>query len=184
MGIAGAAAGVGLGYAGAGIIGAVAPKLSADVPGNFNPNSYTPNPAKGPGPGTSLSAYLTTSTGGKTPAPTHLRGSTGEPSLSHTVAITLHPAVTLDVIALAVALALLGGLLAGSLASWRIARLRPATALSRVALRRCEDAMPRRPSPARVTSGKAVAATPSAATAGNPGGARPACPAVSRWCCR
>jgi ABC-type antimicrobial peptide transport system permease subunit len=48
------------------------------------------------------------------------------------VAITLHPAITFDMIALAVALALLGGLLAGALASWRIARLRPATALGRV----------------------------------------------------
>jgi hypothetical protein len=53
------------------------------------------------------------------------------PSLSHTVAVSLHPSTTFDVIALAVALALLGGLLAGALASWRIARLRPATALTR-----------------------------------------------------
>jgi putative ABC transport system permease protein len=135
MGIAGAVAGVGLGYAGAGIIGAVAPKLSADVPGNFNPNSYTPNPAKNParGPGVTLSAHFTASTGGKTPTPTRLHGSTGEPSLSHTVAVTLHPPVTFEMIALAVALALLGGLLAGALASWRIARLRPADALGRVA---------------------------------------------------
>jgi putative ABC transport system permease protein len=116
-GIAGAAAGIGLGYAGAGIIGAVAPTLSADVPGNFNPNSYTPNPAKGPkGPGTTLSADFTASTGGKTPTPAGLHGTKGDPSLSHTVAV---------------ALALLGGLLAGAFASWRIARLRPATALGR-----------------------------------------------------
>jgi putative ABC transport system permease protein len=131
MGIAGAVAGVGLGYAGAGILGAVAPKLSADVPENFNPNSYTPNPAKGSG--TSLSADVTMSTGGKTPTPTGLHGSKGNPSLSHTVAVALHPSITFDVIALAVALALLGGLLAGALASWRIARLRPAAALGRVA---------------------------------------------------
>jgi hypothetical protein len=48
-------------------------------------------------------------------------------------ALTLHPSITFEVIALAVALALLGGLLAGALASWRIARLRPADALGRVA---------------------------------------------------
>jgi putative ABC transport system permease protein len=133
MGLAGAAAGIGLGYAGAGILGAVAPTLSAAVPGNFNPNSYTPNPAKGGGgSGVSLSADFTASTAGKTPTPAGLHGTTGDPSLSHTVAIALHPSVTFDVIALAVALALLGGLLAGALASWRIARLRPATALARV----------------------------------------------------
>ena len=131
MGVAGAVAGVGLGYAGAGIIGAIAPKLSAVVPQNFNPNSYTPNPAKGSR--VSLSADVTAGTGGKAPTPTHLHAGTGEPSLSHTVAITLHPSITLEVIALAVALALLGGLIAGTLASWRIARLRPATTLGRVA---------------------------------------------------
>lgn len=132
MGVVGAAAGVGLGYAGASILGAVAPKLSADVPGNFNPNSYKPNPAKG-GTGISVSADFTTSAGGNTPTPTHLHGNTGEPSLGHTVAVTLHPAITFDVIGVAVGLALLGGLLAGALASWRIARLRPADALGRVA---------------------------------------------------
>ena len=130
MGLAGAVAGIGLGYAGAGILGAVAPKLSADVPENFNPNSYTPNPSKGSG--TSLSADFTTNTGGKTPTPTGLHGSGGNPSLSHTVAVALHPSITFEVIALAVALALLGGLLAGALASWRIARLRPAAAIARV----------------------------------------------------
>jgi putative ABC transport system permease protein len=130
MGIAGAAAGVGLGYAGAGIIGAVAPTLSADVPQNFNPNSYNPSPTSTSKAGVTLSADFT---GGKTRAPTGLHGSNGNPSLSHTVAVTLHPAITFDVIALAVALALLGGLLAGALASWRIARLSPAAALGRIA---------------------------------------------------
>jgi putative ABC transport system permease protein len=37
------------------------------------------------------------------------------------------------VIVLAIILAVAGGLLAGALGSWRIARLRPADALSRVA---------------------------------------------------
>jgi len=131
-GIAGAVAGVGLGYAGAAIIGAVAPKLSADVPENFNPNSYNPSPHNIPKGQTTLSAYLTADAGTKgTPAGLH--GSNGNPSLSHAVAVSLHPSISFDVIALAVALALLGGLLAGALASWRIARLRPATALARVA---------------------------------------------------
>lgn len=106
MGIAGAVAGVGLGYAGAGIIGAVAPTLSADVPENFNPNSYNPNSTTGKGAPT-LSADFTASTGGKTPTPAGLHGANGNPSLNHTVAVTLHPSITFDVIALAVALALL-----------------------------------------------------------------------------
>jgi putative ABC transport system permease protein len=40
--------------------------------------------------------------------------------------------VTAGVIALAVLLALVGGLLAGAFGSWRISQLRPATALARV----------------------------------------------------
>jgi putative ABC transport system permease protein len=132
VGIAGAVAGIGLGFAGAGIIAAVAPTLSADVPGNFNPNSYNPSPNSVPKGQTTLSAYLTADTGAKS-RPAGLHGASGNPSLSHTVAVSLHPSITFDVIALAVGLALLGGLLAGALASWRIARLRPAAALAQVA---------------------------------------------------
>jgi putative ABC transport system permease protein len=49
------------------------------------------------------------------------------------VAVPLHPSITMGVIVLAVILAVAGGLLAGAFASWRIARLRPADALARVA---------------------------------------------------
>ena len=41
-------------------------------------------------------------------------------------------AVTLNIIILAVVLALAGGLIAGMLGGWRAARLRPAAALARV----------------------------------------------------
>jgi putative ABC transport system permease protein len=114
MGIAGAAAGVGLGFAGAAIISAVAPTLSATVPGSSGAFSLAAGQAVGPGPA------------GGVP---HSPGST----TSHVVAVPLHPSVTVAVIVLAVILAVAGGLLAGSLGSWRIARLRPADALSRVA---------------------------------------------------
>ena len=50
-----------------------------------------------------------------------------------TVAVPLHPSVSAGLIALAVLLAVGGALLAGAFGSWRIARLRPADALSRVA---------------------------------------------------
>jgi putative ABC transport system permease protein len=107
MGIAGAVAGVGLGFAGAAVIAAVAPKVSATVPGS----------------GASSQAA---GTGGPT-------GELDPATAPHVVAIPLHPSVTVGVIVLAVFLAVAGGLLAGSFGSWRIARLRPAEALARVA---------------------------------------------------
>jgi putative ABC transport system permease protein len=105
VGIAGAAIGVGLGFAGAAIIATAAPKLSAKIPENTG--SVGQVQAAGAGP---------------------LGGST-----YHTVSFPLHPSVTVAVIVLAVILAVAGALLAGSLGSWRIAKLRPADALSRVA---------------------------------------------------
>jgi putative ABC transport system permease protein len=106
IGIAGAAAGIGLGFAGAAIIAAVAP-TSATVPGPSGAAPY----AAGPG----------VPTGELDPA-----------TASHVVAVALHPAVTAGVIVLAVLLAVAGGLLAGAFGAWRIARLRPAGALALV----------------------------------------------------
>jgi ABC-type antimicrobial peptide transport system permease subunit len=57
----------------------------------------------------------------------------GGTALIHVVPVPLHPSASTGVITLAVVLALAGGLLAGALGSWRIARLRPADALARVA---------------------------------------------------
>jgi ABC-type antimicrobial peptide transport system permease subunit len=119
MGIAGAAAGVGLGFAGVAIITKVAPKLSATVGGNTGAQA---SPAGGAKPAPPASAPG----GGGHLA---LIGGSG----AHTVSVPLHPSVTVGVIVLAVVLAVAGGLLAGSFGSWRIARLRPADALSRVA---------------------------------------------------
>jgi putative ABC transport system permease protein len=47
--------------------------------------------------------------------------------------VPLSPSITIGVIELAVILALAGGLLAGALGAWRIARLQPADALAAVA---------------------------------------------------
>ena len=113
MGIVGAAAGVGLGFAGAAIISTAAPKLSAAVPAPSAGFALAAGQGAGPGPG------------GVPRSPRAMA--------SHLVAVPLHPSVTTSVIVLAVILAVAGGLLAGSLGSWRIARLRPADALSRVA---------------------------------------------------
>jgi putative ABC transport system permease protein len=54
------------------------------------------------------------------------------PTVSHTVSVPLAASVSAAAIVAAVLLALAGGLLAGSFASWRIARLRPADALAKV----------------------------------------------------
>ena len=53
-------------------------------------------------------------------------------SAAHTVTVHLIAPVTLGAVALAVMLAIAGGLIAGSLGSWRAVRLRPAAALARV----------------------------------------------------
>ena len=107
LGIAGAAAGVGLGLAGAAIIAAAAPTLPATVPENTGNSVAQVQQARA---GSSLSGTTT-----------------------HVVSVPLHPSVTIGVIVLAVILALAGGLLAGALGSWRISQLRPADALARVA---------------------------------------------------
>ena len=109
MGITGAALGVGLGLGGAVAISAIAPAVSATVgenPGGAAPQNVTFN-----GGGSTHS----------TPA-----------GYYHTVDVHLTAPVTITVIVLAVFLAVAGGLVAGSLGSWRAARLHPATALSRL----------------------------------------------------
>jgi putative ABC transport system permease protein len=106
MGVLGAAIGTGLGFAGAAIINAIAPALSATV------QTATGQQMRAFGP-----------SGAQSSAPT----------IPHTVSVPLSASVTAGAIAAAVALALVGALLAGSFGSWRIAQLRPADALSRVA---------------------------------------------------
>jgi putative ABC transport system permease protein len=112
-GIVGGLAGVGLGFAGVAIIDQVAPKLSATIPsasGSIGPSTHV---VGGGGPAGSLVS----------PA-----------AASHaTIAVPMSASVTAGAIALAVLLAVAGGLIAGSFGGWRAARLRPAAALARVA---------------------------------------------------
>jgi len=100
IGIAGGAAGVGIGYGAAALVDALAPPLTAT----------TASAAGGPG--------------GRFARPAA--------SAAHTVSIHLTAPVTLGAVALAVVLAIAGGLIAGSLGGWRAVRLRPAAALARV----------------------------------------------------
>jgi putative ABC transport system permease protein len=105
IGIVGGAAGVGLGFAGAAIITDAAPKLSATI--------------------ASATGLGIVSLGGG--------GRSFAPASTHTVAVPMSASVAAGAIIVAVLLALAGGLLAGSFGGWRIARLRPADALARVA---------------------------------------------------
>jgi putative ABC transport system permease protein len=104
IGIAGAVAGIALGFAGAAIIRAVAPKLSTTAPTSAIGSVQQRQAARG----------------------------VSHPFGSHVVSVPLSPSVTFGLIALAVILAVAGGLLAGALGSWRIARLLPADALAQV----------------------------------------------------
>jgi ABC-type antimicrobial peptide transport system permease subunit len=112
IGIIGGALGVGLGFAGVAIIDTIAPKLSAIVPSATSGGLQT----QVTGPGGPV-------TGGPAAG-----------AASHaTIAVPMSASVTVTAIALAVLLAIAGGLLAGSFGGWRAARLRPAAALTRVA---------------------------------------------------
>jgi len=117
IGLIGGAAGIGLGLAGAAIIDKVAPKLTAIITSD-NGLKFSHSAVGGP------------ASGGAGPVPIGPGGALG--NTTQTIPVHWSAAVTLDVIVLAVALAILGGLLSGSFGSWRIARLRPAAALSRV----------------------------------------------------
>jgi putative ABC transport system permease protein len=108
-GLIGGAAGVGLGFGGAAIISAVMPKLTASIPVSTGPHIVT----FGSG-GSSSSSSLS-------------------PAAAHSVAVPMSASVTASAIILAVVLAVAGGLIAGAFGSWRIAQLRPADALARVA---------------------------------------------------
>jgi putative ABC transport system permease protein len=110
VGVLGAVGGVALGFGGAALVDALAPKLSATVavsPGAQAPQNVTFNSAAGQ---------------------TH----TAAAGFNQTIAVHMTAPVTVTAVMLAVVLALAGALIAGSLGSWRAARLRPAAALSRV----------------------------------------------------
>src|SRR5262252_1864905 len=107
IGVIGGAAGIGLGFAGAAIITAVAPELLASIANSSSPRIV--------------------SVGGSAAVRAFPQAAT------QTVAVPMSASVTVAAIVAAVLLAVAGGLLAGSFGSWRIARLRPADALARVA---------------------------------------------------
>jgi putative ABC transport system permease protein len=114
LGLIGGALGIALGYAGAAAIDAFAPSLTASTAGVTGPTgSGLPGGFGGPGGGSGFAGARPTGTGAS-------------------VAVHLAAPVALDVLALAVGLAVLGGLVAGAFGGWRASSLRPADALRKV----------------------------------------------------
>ena len=121
IGIIGGVAGVVLGIAGASLVARLAPPLTASV--GQTTGSATPGGAR--------------TFGGPPAGPGGAAGGPGgfaraAASAAHTVGVHLSAPVTIGAVALAVVLAIAGGLIAGCFGGWRAARLRPAAALSRV----------------------------------------------------
>ena len=141
IGIIGGVVGVALGFAGAQLVDHFSGSLSASL--GSATGSATPGGAQrfggfgGATAGTGGGGFggATGGTGGTGGTGTGgFRG--GFANAAHTastVAVHLSAPVTLTAIVLAVALAVLGGLIAGGFGGWRAARLRPAAALSKVA---------------------------------------------------
>jgi putative ABC transport system permease protein len=133
IGVIGGAAGVGLGFLGAGLIGHFAKPLTATV--GAATGTATPGGARvfggGGGGGFGGGGFGGGGTGRGAGAFAgrfaRLAGNT-----THTVLVHLTAPVTGEVIIAAVVLAVAGGLIAGAFGGWRAARLRPAAALSRV----------------------------------------------------
>jgi ABC-type antimicrobial peptide transport system permease subunit len=106
VGIAGTLAGVVLGCAGTALITALGPALTVSV---TQPAASLPPPG-----GTAGGSHASPGNDGPLAVPVHLSAQTSP-----------------GIVAVAVALGILGALLAGTLGAWRAARLSPATALAR-----------------------------------------------------
>ncbi len=129
IGIVGGAVGVGLGFLGASLVGKFTTPLTATL--GANTGSATPGGSRffGGGSGSPSGGGFPGGTGGSNP----FRGAFNAARDVPTVAVHLSAPVTIGVVATAVLLAILGGLIAGGFGGWRAARLRPAAALSKVA---------------------------------------------------
>jgi len=128
MGIIGGIIGVGLGFLGATIVTKVSPTLTASL-GSLT-GSATPGGQRLFGGGGGFGGF---GGGGGQPGggfAGRFAGAAGRAARS--TAVHLGAPVTINIIILAVVLAVAGGLIAGIFGGWRAARLRPAAALARV----------------------------------------------------
>ncbi len=142
VGIVGGIVGVAVGFGGAAAVGKFSGSLTASL-GSDITGSATPGGAReftggggfpGAGAGGGGGTGGTFPTGGAGTGGTGFRGTFANAAhTASTVAVHLSAPVTIGAILLAVGLAILGGLIAGSFGGWAAARLRPAAALSKVA---------------------------------------------------
>jgi ABC-type antimicrobial peptide transport system permease subunit len=118
IGVVGGVAGIALGYAGATLVSALVPPLSAtpgQSPGSASPGSGPPGGGRFGGGGGFGGGFRRLAN-----------------DASKTILVHLNAPVTVGVIVLAVLLAVAGGLIAGTFGGWRAARLRPAAALAQI----------------------------------------------------
>ncbi|MFS0731094.1 ABC transporter permease [Curtobacterium sp. 1P10AnD] len=125
QGLIGGVLGAVVGLVGILVVNVIAPTVSASA------TSSTRGGGAGGGgmPGGAATAAAGNGTTGGTPA----GGFGGGASTASTTDVVLHAPVTVEVILVAIGLAILGGLIAGALGGWRASRLRPAEALRSVA---------------------------------------------------
>ncbi|MFE0536080.1 ABC transporter permease [Streptomyces nigra] len=109
-GLLGGVLGIAVGLAGAYAVTAISPTLQAELGGGAGGGGGMGGPGGGGGFG----------------------GGPGRESASRTLDVALTAPVSLTTVALAVGLAVAGGLIAGAFGGWRASRLRPADALRRV----------------------------------------------------
>ena len=134
IGIIGGLGGIVLGFAGAALVSRLAPPLTATT--GLTTGSATPGGARAfaggapPGGGGGFGGSGGGGGGGAGGGGGGFRRLAAD--AASTVTVHLNAQVTLAAVALAVALALAGGLIAGGFGGWRAARLRPADALARV----------------------------------------------------
>jgi ABC-type antimicrobial peptide transport system permease subunit len=131
IGIVGGVIGVGLGFGGAALVNKFSSPLTASLASNTT-GSATPGGARNFGGGFPGGGAVPA--GGAGGGSNPFRGAfSNAANGAGTVTEHLHAPVTVAAIVAAVALAVLGGLIAGAFGGWRAARLRPAAALSKVA---------------------------------------------------
>lgn len=125
QGLIGGVLGAAAGLIGILVVNVISPTISASA------STTTGGGAGGGGgmPGGAATAAAGSGTTGGAPA----GGFGGGASTASTTDVVLHAPVTVEVILLAIGLAILGGLIAGALGGWRASRLRPAEALRSVA---------------------------------------------------
>ncbi|MBT1621474.1 FtsX-like permease family protein [Curtobacterium flaccumfaciens pv. oortii] len=125
QGLIGGVLGAAAGLIGILVVNVISPTISASA------SSTTGGGAGGGGgmPGGAATAAAGSGTTGGAPA----GGFGGGASAASTTDVVLHAPVTVEVILLAIGLAILGGLIAGALGGWRASKLRPAEALRSVA---------------------------------------------------